>query len=209
MSLLRIVLFSIISLGISYGMDIPSVISQEDQKLISEYYKNYTEVYSNGNKQIHSINHDLNWKGKLPELLRIDDTYFQSKADWGVDQVGGFIRASSCFVEGIPEYQACINQNLAQLETHCRANSVESAETGANVPQLFSRCWSLANFEELREPGNSLATKDEGIYILVNYLCQNSQESGGCYAGHAGRLALFYLQALKSAMDFKNELGKI
>gem|GEM_PF-2788064 len=129
---------------------------------------------------VHQFNAAMNFKVLLP-LITAQDTL--SKADTALDTIIAELTAACKEID--TKLEGDLATNLGTLKGHITTNAVEAGETGANVLHLFSRVWSLAK-------GDKGATR-----TLIQTLCDNSQTGGGCYPGHAGRLAQLYVAFLR------------
>lgn len=175
-----------------------------DKSTIQNYMALYNEIAERNKTTgmgVHEFNRAMNWKEKLPTLLSIDSKYLSSKADYSFDSIASGLYGSSSYQQLLLPDQQKVQQNLNQLKGYGGTTPEETVETGAHVPQLLSRCWSLANFPEVRLGNNIFAIQEYAIDFMMNVLEENTDTGGGCYPGHAGRLCQFYLLLINSSME--------
>lgn len=177
---------------------------ENDKNIIHNYMISYNEIAERNKTAgmgVHEFNRVMNWKEKLPALIAIDLKYLGSKADYPFDAISAGFYVSPPYKQlPFPDQQK-VQQNLNQLKGYCMTTPEETVETGAHVPQLLSRCWSLANFPEVREGNNIFSIQEYAIDFLMTVLTENTDTGGGCYPGHAGRLCQFYLLIINSSME--------
>lgn len=163
------------------GMDAPLIIIMP--KVIRDTYAAYDDVmktrvtYDMG---VHLFNTTTGLKTHLPILMK-EDTF-------SVPMIS-FAETRKSLEESEDhqsfEKKAVLKANLDRLHAHLTTSKIEASETGTNVEELFSRVWSLAEHNP------------EFVQQLFVSLCDNSETGGGCYAGHAGRLARLYINFLR------------
>jgi|GEM_PF-3928332 len=152
-------------------------------KEIQESYKLYdiavhTKVKYNMN--VHQFNAVTGLKVRLPLLIANDEF---SKADRSFEATRTLLEESEDYATF--NKKNTLKLNLNRLKGHLTTSKIEVGETGTNVEALFSRVWSLA------------AINPDFTQQLFLSLCDNSETGGGCYAGHAGRLARLYVNFLR------------
>lgn len=130
---------------------------------------------------VHAFNAATNLKVRLPVLLGAD---IFSDHTMKFAQTRASIEASAFFADFEPK--VTLGTNMDALGAHLAGNPVEAGETGANIEEIFSRVWSLAR----NRPGFA-----RQVFVA---LCNNTETGGGCYQGHAGRLARLYVNFLRS-----------
>lgn len=184
-------------------MFLEKVFSGQDYLTVADYMSQYNNI-ANSNKGgmgVHDFNRLMNWKEKLPHLITIDAACLQSDFEKPMDFIALELYNSGPYQQLTPQRQQDVQRNFNQLKVHSLVAPVEAVETGAHVPQLLSRCWSLVNFPGMRNEKNIFVFQDNAIDFLMNVLVENSDTGGGCYPGHAGRLCQFYLLLINSCME--------
>tara|TARA_R110002095_G_scaffold104078_1_gene91205 strand:- start:1449 stop:2087 length:639 start_codon:yes stop_codon:yes gene_type:complete len=129
---------------------------------------------------VHQFNAATGLKMRLP-LLMTNDDFSTSTMSFGVTRAA--LETSEDYMDF--NKKNALKTNLDQLQGHLNTSKIEASETGVNVEELFSRVWSLA------------AINPDFSQQLFLSLCDNSETGGGCYAGHAGRLARLYVNFLR------------
>lgn len=150
---------------------------------IQESYKAYdiavhTKVKYNMN--VHQFNAATGLKVRLPLLIAHDEF---SNGDLSFEQTRTLLEDSEDYASF--NKKSTLKLNLNRLKAHLTTSKVEASETGTNVEALFSRVWSLA------------AINPDFTQQLFLSICDNSETGGGCYPGHAGRLARLYVNFLR------------
>lgn len=157
---------------------------------VQESYKAYdTAVYTKVkyDMNVHQFNAVTGLKVRLPLLIAHDE----------FSNGGGSFEETRTLLEESDDYAVfnkknTLKLNLNRLRTHLTTSKIEAIETGTNVEVLFSRVWSLA------------AINPNFTQQLFLSLCENSETGGGCYPGHAGRLARLYVNFLRSQWPRKD-----
>jgi len=132
------------------------------------------------NMDVHQFNAVTGLKGRLP--LLISDDEFTSD-DHSFETTRSLLETSEDYA--VFNKKNVLKLNLDRLKIHLETSKVELKETGTNVEALFSRVWSLA------------AANPDFAQQLFLSICDNSETGGGCYPGHAGRLARLYVNFLR------------
>ncbi len=132
------------------------------------------------NMNVHQFNAATSLKVRLP-LLITNDGFSTSTLSFGVTRAA--LETSEDYMDF--NKKKVLKTNLDRLQAHLNISKIEAIETGVNVEELFSRVWSLA------------AINPDFSQQLFLSLCDNSETGGGCYAGHAGRLARLYVNFLR------------
>ena len=129
---------------------------------------------------VHQFNAVTGLKGRLPLLISEDE--FTSD-DHSFETTRSLLETSEDYA--VFNKKNVLKLNLDRLKIHLETSKVELKETGTNVEALFSRVWSLA------------AANPDFAQQLFLSICDNSETGGGCYPGHAGRLARLYVNFLR------------
>ncbi|NCP61989.1 MAG: hypothetical protein GW748_01575 [Alphaproteobacteria bacterium] len=132
------------------------------------------------NMDVHQFNAVTGLKGRLPLLISEDE--FTSD-DHSFETTRSLLETSEDYA--VFNKKNVLKLNLDRLKIHLETSKVELKETGTNVEALFSRVWSLA------------AANPDFAQQLFLSICDNSETGGGCYPGHAGRLARLYVNFLR------------
>jgi len=132
------------------------------------------------NMDVHPFNAVTGLKGRLPLLISEDE--FTSD-DHSFETTRSLLETSEDYA--VFNKKNVLKLNLDRLKIHLETSKVELKETGTNVEALFSRVWSLA------------AANPDFAQQLFLSICDNSETGGGCYPGHAGRLARLYVNFLR------------
>ena len=132
------------------------------------------------NMDVHQCNAVTGLKGRLPLLISKDE--FTSD-DHSFETTRSLLETSEDYA--VFNKKNVLKLNLDRLKIHLETSKVELKETGTNVEALFSRVWSLA------------AANPDFAQQLFLSICDNSETGGGCYPGHAGRLARLYVNFLR------------
>ncbi|MDP4840102.1 MAG: hypothetical protein NWR43_00725 [Alphaproteobacteria bacterium] len=132
------------------------------------------------NMDVHQFNAVTGLKGRLPLLISKDE--FTSD-DHSFETTRSLLETSEDYA--VFNKKNVLKLNLDRLKIHLETSKVELKETGTNVEALFSRVWSLA------------AANPDFAQQLFLSICDNSETGGGCYPGHAGRLARLYVNFLR------------
>lgn len=132
---------------------------------------------------VHAFNKQMGFGGLISTLQQYD-TFTEPGLSFAA--VKNAILAASFFQNGIDEaLRKDVKAGLATLESHITRSEIETVETNCNVPQLLSRIYSLS-------------AQDKTVFqSLLMTLGDNRATGGGCYPGHAGRLADLYIKLLR------------
>lgn len=175
-------------------------ILPQDYQLLETYindYKRISEVHR-GAMDVHQFNREMNWKEKLPKLISFDEQYIKSDPQLPFETVAEGIRHSFSYQVMLESEKVIVQAALLQLKNYFQTVSVEAGETGADMPQLISRCWSLVNFEGDRDCQDLFSNRESTIEFMMDVLSENLKTFGGCYPGYAGRFCQFYLLLINS-----------
>ena len=146
------------------------------------YDKDVRTKVTNG-MDVHQFNAATNLKARLPVLLG-GDTFSDPTMTFAETREA--LEASVFLGDFEETRRPTLATNLDRLGAYLAGNPVEAGETGANIEEIFSRAWSLAR----NRPGFARQ--------VFAALCDNTETGGGCYPGHAGRLARLYANFLRS-----------
>lgn len=150
---------------------------------IQKSYETYDQAVQTKvkyNMDVHQFNAATGLKARLPFLIKSDEFSTGGRA----------FEETRRLLENSEDYEVfhkktILKQNLDRLKAHLTTSKVEIKETGVNIEDLFSRVWSFA------------AINPDFTQQLFLSLCENSETGGGCYPGHAGRLARLYVNFLR------------
>ncbi len=153
-------------------------------KSVRDSYASYDKAVTIGVKfdmNVHTFNAVTGLRTRLP-ILMANDIFS--------DETRGFAETRAA-IEASDYYQdfakkAVLGANLDRLAAHLTTSKIEASETGTDVEKLLSRVWSLG-----------LTNESFAQQILIS-ICDNSETGGGCYQGHAGRLARLYVNFLRA-----------
>ncbi len=132
------------------------------------------------NMNVHQFNAATGLKARLP-LLIANDVF--TSGDHSFETTRSLLEASEDYADFAKKNSLQVNLN--HLKVHIATSKIEANETGTNIEALFSRVWSLA------------AANPDFAQQLFLSICDNSETGGGCYPGHAGRLARLYVNFLR------------
>lgn len=153
------------------------------KEMFATYDARFAKIEKVMDMNVHAFNKEMDFKTLVP-ILEKHDTY--TKTDIPFAEIKNAILSSSFFKNlSNKAHKNNITKGLTMLQKHIRKSVKETKETNCHVPHLLSRLWSLIHLNDTRN--------DVLFNTLLMTIADNAATGGGCYPGHAGRLANLYI----------------